>query len=158
MYWHFTLGLLEAPSLYLKHNQLENPNLNLFPPPTKTFYRMNESSMSPESSISDASTLVDFPTTESTVGESHQISTISSEIEAIVENLETDRLRLRDEVAKVSALVAEKEELLGQLATLLQVVENQVQAIENLQDERNHFLMLLLGVCAGLFFVIFGQS
>lgn len=59
---------------------------------------------------------------------------------------------------KVRALVADKEELLGQLATQVQLVEDQAQAIRNLQDERNHFLVLLLGVCAGLFFVIFDQS
>lgn len=56
------------------------------------------------------------------------------------------------------ALVAEKEELLGQLAKQMELVEDQAEAIENLQEERNHFLMLLLGVCAGLFFVVFGQS
>lgn len=59
---------------------------------------------------------------------------------------------------KVRALVAEKEELLGQLAKQIELVEDQAKAIENLQEKRNHFLMLLLGVCAGLFFVIFGQS
>lgn len=90
--------------------------------------------------------------------ESHQISTLPSGIEAIVENLETDGLRLREEMEKVRALVADKEELLGQLAMQMQLVEDKAQAIRNLQDERNHFLMLLLGVCAGLFFVIFGQS
>lgn len=59
---------------------------------------------------------------------------------------------------KVKALVAEREELLGQLAKQVRLVEYQAEAIENLQEERNHFLTLLLGVCAGLFFVIFGQS
>lgn len=59
---------------------------------------------------------------------------------------------------KVRALVAEREELLGELAKQMELVESQAQAIENLQDERNHFLTLLLGVCIGLFFVIFGQS
>lgn len=90
--------------------------------------------------------------------ESHQISTTPSGIKAIVEDLGTHGLRLREEVEKVRALVAEKEELLGQLAKQMEMVEDQAQAIENLQEERNHFLMLLLGVCAGLFFVIFGQS
>lgn len=59
---------------------------------------------------------------------------------------------------KVGALVAEREELLGQLAKQMELVKDQAQAIGNLQDERNHLLTLLLGVCAGLFFVIFGQS
>lgn len=70
----------------------------------------------------------------------------------------THGLRLREEMEKVAALVADKEELLGQLAKQMELIKDQAQAIENLQEERNHFLMLLLGVCAGLFFVIFGQS
>lgn len=119
---------------------------------------MNESFMSPRPSISVASALVNSPTTESTARESHQIPRITSEIEAIVEDLGTQGLRLREEMGKVRALVAEKEELLGQLAKQMKLVKDQAQAIENLQDERIHFLTLLLGVCAGLFFVIFGQS
>lgn len=59
---------------------------------------------------------------------------------------------------KVRALVAEKEKLLGQLAKQTKLIEIQAEAIENLLEERNHFFMLLLGVCAGLFFVIFGHS
>lgn len=70
----------------------------------------------------------------------------------------THALRLREEMENVAALVADKEELLGQLAKQMELINDQAQAIENLQAERNHFLMLLLGVCAGLFFVIFGQS
>lgn len=120
--------------------------------------------MSPKPSIAVAFALVNSPTTESTARESHKISTAPSGIEAIVvEDLGTHRkmthgLRLREEMEKVAALVADKEELLGQLAKQMELIKDQAQAIENLQEERNHFLMLLLGVCAGLFFVIFGQS
>lgn len=119
--------------------------------------------MSPKP-IAVAFALVNSPTTESTARESHKISTTPSGIEAIVvEDLGTHRtmthgLRLREEMEKVAALVADKEELLGQIAKQMELIKDQAQAIENLQEERNHFLMLLLGVCAGLFFVIFGQS
>lgn len=122
--------------------------------------------MSPKPSVSIASALVNSSlTTESTEArESHQISTITSaKIEAILqEDLGTHGhglgLRLREEMEKFRALVAEREELIGQLAKQIELVESQAQVIENLQDERNHFLALLLGVCIGLFFVIFGQS
>lgn len=108
--------------------------------------------------ISVAFALVNSPAIESTTQESQQMSTIPSEIEAIVEDFETFEFKLREEMEKVRTLIAEKEELLEQLIKQMELIENQVKAIQNLQEERNHFLMLLMGVCAGLFFIIFGYS
>lgn len=73
-------------------------------------------------------------------------------------DLETRGVRLREEMEKVRALVAEKEELLGQLAKQRELAQDQAEVIEELRGQRNHFFTLLVGVCAGLFFVIFGHS
>ena len=152
----FTFGLLESRGC-VDHTTLKTPHPN--PPQIYHLskYRTDESSMSPRTSISVAFALVNSPSTESTTRETQQISTTPSGIEA-VEDLVTREFRLGEEMKKVGALVAEKEKLLGQLAKQTKLVERQAEAIENLLEERNHFLMLLLGVCAGLFFVIFGHS
>lgn len=120
---------------------------------------MSESSISPKPSNSVASALVNPPQiTESAARETQQIPTIPSEIKALVEDLETRGVKLREEMEKVRALVAEKEDLLGQLMQQKELAQEQAKVIEELQGERNHFLMLLISVCAGLFFVIFGHS
>lgn len=121
---------------------------------------MSESATPPKPSISVAFALVNSsPINESAAREAQQqISTTPLGIEAIVEDLETRGVKLREEIKKVMALVAEKEELVRQLTQQKELVQEQAEVIEKLQGQRTHFLMLLLGGCAGLFFVIFGHS
>lgn len=119
---------------------------------------MSESTMSPKPSISIAFALMNSPqnNTESAARETRQqLSTTPLGIEAIVEGLETRGVKLREEIEKVMALVAEKEE---QVRQLMQEKELAQEQAEKLQEQRNHLLMLLVGGCAGLFFVIFGHS
>lgn len=63
---------------------------------------------------------------------------------------------LVEEREEVRALEVEKEELIGQLVEHRKLAQKQAGVIEKLQGQRNYFLMLLLGVCVGLSFVIFG--
>lgn len=121
---------------------------------------MSQSSVSPKPCISAACALVNSsPMTESAARETQQqISTAPSRIETIVENLDTRGVMLKEIMEKMKALVAEKEELLGQLAKQRELAQEQAEVIEELQEQRNHIFMLVVGVCAGLFFVIFGHS
>lgn len=121
---------------------------------------MSQSSVSPKPSISVAFALVNSsPMTESAARETQQqISTAPSRIETIVENLDTRGVMLKDIMEKMKALVAEKEELLGQLAEQRELAQEQAEVIEELQEQRNHIFMLVVSICAGLFFVIFGHS
>ena len=116
--------------------------------------------MSPKPSISVAFALVNSsPMIESAARETQQqLSTTPSRIEAVVEDLETRGVRLKEIMQKMKALVAEKEELLGQLAKQRELAQEQAEVVEELRGQRNDFFMLLVGVCAGLFFVIFGHS
>lgn len=119
---------------------------------------VSQSSVSPKPSISVAFALVNSsPMTESAARETQQqqISTASSRIETIVENLDTRGVMLKEIMEKMKALVAEKGELLGQLAKQRELAQEQAEVIEELQEQRNHIFMLVVGVCAGLFFCYF---
>lgn len=116
-------------------------------------------SLSLNPSISVAFALVNSSSmTESAARETQQISTAPPRIEAIVEDLDTRGVMLKEIMEKMKALVAEKEELLGQLAKQRELAQEQAEVIEELLEQRNHIFTLLVGVCAGLFFVIFGHS
>lgn len=92
--------------------------------------------------------------TESAARETQQqISTAPSRIETIVEDLRG--VMLKEIMEKMKALVAEKGELLGQLAKQRELAQEQAEVIEELQEQRNHIFMLVVGVCAGLFFCYF---
>lgn len=116
--------------------------------------------MSPKHSISVAFVLANStPMIEPVARESQQqTSTAASRIEAFAEDLETRGVRLKEIVEKMKPLVAEKEKLLGQLAKQRELIQEQAGVIEEFRGQRNDFFMLLVGACAGLFFVIFGHS
>lgn len=118
---------------------------------------MSQSSVSPKPSISVAFALVNSsPMTESAARETQQqISTAPSRIETIVEDLDTRGVMLKEIIEKMKALVAEKGELLRQLAKQRELAQEQAEVIEELQEQENHIFVLVVGVCAVLCFCYF---